>query len=99
MSRWKVRKRPVYREGPKTFWNYMGVNAVRVNVVVASSIPDGWWCAGLENTVRRAVRITTDASTFYIDDEDGFGWHKVTKGMGSARLPHRSLPVSREVAP
>jgi len=97
MSRWKPMKRPVYREGPKTFWNGEPREAKRVKVIVGSCEP-GWWCHGLENTTRNAVRVGTPGKgVFYLDDEDGSGWLKVTEGRGSPQWGHRSLPVSSEI--
>jgi hypothetical protein len=99
VSRWKPFKRPVYREGPKTFWNGTEAKCARVRVVVGAA-PPGWWCHGLENTVRQAVRVVVDGGRpFYLDDEDGLGWLKVTTHVGSPRIAHRSLPVSHEVTP
>ena len=97
MSRWKVTKRPVYRDGPKTFWNGEKRTCKQVMVIVGAAEP-GWWCAGMEGHVRKAVRVGDPGQTpFYLDNEDGSGWLKVTKGMGSPAIGHRSLPVKSEV--
>ena len=36
---------------------------------------------------------------FYLDDEDGRGWRKVTEGRGSPGYGHRSLPNDSVVMP
>jgi len=86
----------VYREGPKTFWNGEHAKCARVRVVVGP-VPSGWWCSGLEGSVRNAVRVVVGSQVFYLDDEDGSGWLKVTSGRGLPWLTHRSLPVVREL--
>lgn len=83
----------------RTYWNGHDVQAAKVSVVVGPC-PPGWWCAPLVGTVRQAVRVDTgQGSPFYLDNEDGSGWWKVTKGKGSPRYPHRSLSSAREVTP
>jgi hypothetical protein len=90
--------------GPRTYWNGERTPCRIVRVVVAQKIPSGWWCAGLEGTVREAVRVEYGASKFYLDNEShegspaGSAWGKVTGGRGSPRWGHRSLPVEREIA-
>jgi hypothetical protein len=81
-----------------TNWNGEPAEARRVSVVVAD---DGrfpaYWARELVGTVRAAVEVTYDGRTFYLDDEDGSGWAKVTVGQGSPRWGHRSLEVERVV--
>lgn len=66
-----------------------------MKVVVGKAPQPTWWCAGLEGTVREAVEVTQDGYTFYLDNEDGSGWLKVTYGLGSPQWGHSSLPVER----
>jgi hypothetical protein len=88
-------------ERPKaeTFWNGEPAVAVRVRVIVGESPMESWWCADLAGTERDAVRITYPRGTepFYIDDEGGIGWAKVTAGRGAPTVFNRGLPVAREV--
>lgn len=96
-------KKPI-PEPTGTYWNGEKAKAEVVKVVVADDIPSGWWCKGLEGTVREAVRVEYGESRFYLDNsphEDspgGDGWLKVTKGRGHPRYGHRSLPIKEEVA-
>lgn len=81
-----------------TYWNGEPCNARRVLAMVGTVPVPTWWCNGMEGTVRRAVEIRYRGSKpFYLDDEDGSGWRKVTQGRGLPSWGHRSLPVS-EVA-
>lgn len=80
----------------KTYWNGEKTPARRVIVEVGPA-PSGWWCASLTGTKREAVEVSCEGSVFYLDNEDGSGWDKVTIGRGSPRLGHKSLPVQRVV--
>lgn len=75
-----------------TFWNWEPAEARRVTVRVGKAPFATWWCAELEGTERAAVEVKYGGHTFYLDDEDGSGWAKVTTGEGSPRARHRSLP-------
>ena len=85
------------RNGQPTRWNGEPVTAVRVAVRVADApeFPE-YWARQHVNTIRQAVRVEYYGSTFYLDNEDGSGWYKVTHG-GGPRLPHRDLAVLLEV--
>jgi hypothetical protein len=80
-----------------TYWSGKRCHAVRCNVIVADADFPGYWARPFVGQVRKAVRVMTDASTFYIDNEDGSGWAKVTKGFGSPSWGHGSLAVGMEV--
>lgn len=82
----------------RTEWNGQPCRAERVTVVVADN-PNApaYWARDLVGTSRKAVRVDYDGQTFYIDDEGGAGWAKVTAG-GSPRHPHRNLTVEPEDA-
>jgi hypothetical protein len=82
-----------------TYWNWEKTPCARVLVRVIGPIPDGWWCKGLEGTVRKAVRVEYGGSKFYLDNEDMSGWLKVTAGGGSPRWGHRSLSACEEIGP
>lgn len=79
----------------KTYWNGEPTLCRRVLVVVGESPMPSWWCAGLAGTKRKAVEVHYFDEPFYLDDEDGSGWNKVTIGMGGPRTGHRSLPVAQ----
>ncbi len=75
-----------------TYWNGEPAIAQQVRVKVAVADDPHWWCAPFAGTVRDAVRVEYGHQVFFIDDEDGSGWAKVTTGHGSPRIGHRSLP-------
>ena len=83
----------------KTFWNGEPCQARRVRVLVGESERSSWWCARLVGTTREAVEVTYGGQAFYLDNEDGSGWRKVTNGKGSPQYGHKSLPVARVVEP
>ncbi|MFE6428134.1 hypothetical protein ACFVOB_22115 [Streptomyces rochei] len=76
-----------------TRWNGESCLARRITAIVSD---DGrfpaYWARDLVGTRRNAVEITYGGSTFYLDDEDGSGWAKVTSGGSPARA-QRSLTV------
>lgn len=82
----------------ETYWNGEPTHCEIVRVIVGPSPVDTWWCADLKGTEREAVRVEYQGERFYIDNEDGSGWHKVTVGQGGPWTSHRSLPVEREVS-
>lgn len=75
-----------------TYWNGERCEAKRVVVRVGTVLEPTWWCAGMEGTERKAVRVRYQGETFFIDDEDGFGWRKVTVERGGPHAAHASLP-------
>lgn len=78
----------------RTYWNGEPCHAVRVQLRV-SAPPQGlhpqYWAAEHIGQVRPAVRVVYGDQTFYIDDEAGAGWAKVTTGHGSPAVGSRSL--------
>ncbi len=78
----------------KTYWNGEPCAAERCEVIVGWSSTPTWWCADLEGTKRQAVRVHYAGNVFYLDNEDGSGWAKVTEGHGSPNVASRSLPNS-----
>jgi hypothetical protein len=78
-----------------TYWNGERCKALRVTVVVADD-PDipAYWARPLVGQRRKAVAVTYNGDTFYLDDEDGQAWAKVTIGRGSPVYGHRELSVS-----
>jgi hypothetical protein len=83
--------------GEKTYWNGELCKAEKVTVIVGPSPKPTWWCARIAGLQREAVRVEYEGEKFYLDNEDGSGWHKVTQGMGSPSVAHSSLPVEREL--
>lgn len=82
----------------RTFWNGEPTPARIVRVIVGPSPRETWWCAKLEGAEREAVEVNYHGEIFYLDNEDGSGWNKVTAGHGSPQSGHKSLPVSRIAA-
>ena len=83
-----------------TYWNGEQCQARKCSVIVGAVERPTWWCAGMEGTTRKAVRVDYGDQHFYLDDEDGGGWMKVTVGKGSPQWGHKSLPQdSKEVTP
>jgi hypothetical protein len=82
----------------QTEWNYEPCEAVRVRVIVADdTFFQLYWAREFVGQERDAVRVTqAGREPFYIDNEDGSGWHKVTHG-GGPWSSHRNLAVEREV--
>lgn len=78
----------------QTFWNYQPTPARKVRVIVGPSPHKTWWCAELEGAEREAVEVTYGGQRFYLDNEDGEGWRKVTIGRGGPDWGHGSLPVA-----
>lgn len=82
----------------RTFWNGEPTPARIVRVIVGPSPFPTWWCAELAGTEREAVEVDYHGDKFYLDNEDGSGWRKVTLGRGSPTWGHSSLPVERLAA-
>jgi hypothetical protein len=77
-----------------TYWNGQRVVARRLKGTVGES-PSGWWCSKLKGQIRQVVEVTYYDMVFYIDNQDGSGWIKVTEGRGMPDYPHKSLPISK----
>ena len=77
---------------PKTYWNGERTSARKVLIRVGKSERPTWWCADLEGQERKAVEVSYFDKPFFLDDEDGSGWRKVTEGHGSPTWGHRGLP-------
>lgn len=75
-----------------TYWNGEPTPARIVRVIVGKSLRPTWWCADLEGQEREAVEVNYHGDVFYLDNEDGSGWNKVTHGGGSPQWGHRELP-------
>lgn len=78
--------------GEPTFWNYEPCEAWRQKIKVGKAERPTFWYANLDGTTREAVGVNYHGHVFYLDNEDGSGWAKVTKGRGGPDWPHNSLP-------
>ncbi|MGW4042991.1 hypothetical protein [Streptomyces sp. NPDC004721] len=76
-----------------TEWNGEPCKARRVTAIVADDdrFP-AYWARHLVDTRRNIVEVEYGGEKFYLDDEDGSGWHKVTHG-GSPRWTHSNITI------
>lgn len=80
----------------KTYWNFEPCEARIVRIVVGNSGRfEKPWFEPYLGTIREAVEVKYYRQTFYIDNEFGVGWRKVTEGRGSPNYPHSSIDVAR----
>ena len=86
----------------QTYWNNQPCKARIVRVIIAKAERPTFWYASLEGMEREAVEISeanqAGEQPFYLDNADGSGWLKVTKGKGSMMYGHRNLAVERVIA-
>lgn len=84
------------QEQEKTYWNGEPAKANKVRVIVADN-PHAplYWARDLVGQEREAVKVVYNGAAFYLDNETGEGWAKVTLYRGSPRVPHRNLNVER----
>jgi hypothetical protein len=76
-----------------TQWHGEPCTVRRITAIVTDTgVFPAYWARDFAGTRRNAVEVTYAGGTFYIDDEGGFGWAKVTSG-GSPHLPHSSLTI------
>lgn len=76
-----------------TQWNGEPCAARRVTVIVADNTAfPMYWARRFVGMRRKAVEVHYGGDTFYLDDEDGSGWNKVTHG-GSPWWTHSNLTV------
>lgn len=80
-----------------TFWNGEPAGAERVKVLIPRHSWPKWLDADA-SPLRHAVRVRYGRQAFFIDNEDGSGWRKVTNGFGSPQYGHRSLPIGCAVS-
>jgi hypothetical protein len=76
-----------------TYWNGEPCKARLVEVTVGKAPRSTWWCADMAGTRRKAVEVEYGGTKFYLDNEDGTGWRKVTEGRGAPNYYHASIPV------
>lgn len=77
----------------ETQWNGEACTARRITATVTDNdaFPQ-YWARHLVGTRRKVVEVTYGGTTFYLDDEDGSAWNKVTHG-GSPHWGHSSITI------
>ncbi|WP_406168929.1 hypothetical protein [Streptomyces sp. NBC_00996] len=76
-----------------TQWNGEPCAARQITATVADNTAfPMYWARPFVGMRRKAVEVEYGGETFYLDDEAGEGWHKVTHG-GSPWLTHSSLTI------
>lgn len=80
-----------------TFWNGEPCKARKVKVIIGQPPRPTWWFAALVGQARDAVEVNYNGEIFYLDNDDGQGWTKVTEGKGSPWVGHKSLVIERIV--
>ncbi|WP_327403858.1 hypothetical protein OG194_29755 [Streptomyces sp. NBC_01288] len=90
---WQPQEQPPVYEQPATQWNGEPCTARRITAIVADNgnFPM-YWARHLVGTRRAIVEVTYGGATFYLDDEDGSGWNKVTHG-GSPHWTHNNITI------
>lgn len=79
------------REMPNAYWNGEPCIARRVLIRVGDCpFPQGWY-KELVGTEMRAVEVKYRDHPFYLADEDGNGWHKVTVEGGGPHRGHKPV--------
>lgn len=82
-------------------WSGYKCKARRVIIEVGEARLPTFWYAPFVGQEMRAVEITTThpfpEETFYIADEDGNGWHKVTVEGGGPHWGHLSVNAARVI--
>jgi hypothetical protein len=81
----------------KTRWNGEKCKARRVLIRVGACPLPTWWYAGLVGTEMKAVEVVYGGQTFYLADEDGNGWHKVTVEHGGPHWGHNSVDCAEVI--
>ncbi|MEV0477515.1 hypothetical protein [Streptomyces prunicolor] len=90
---WQPQQQPPVYGQSATEWNGEPCTARRITAVVADNgaFPM-YWARHLVGTRRAIVEVTYGGATFYLDDEDGSGWNKVTHG-GSPHWTHNNITI------
>jgi hypothetical protein len=81
----------------QTYWNGEPCTATRGTAEVADAPEFSmYWARDLVGQRIPVVRVNYFVHPFYLDDQDGRGWHKVTKGKGSPREGHRNVAIVQD---
>lgn len=79
----------------KTYWNGEECQAVRA-IATVEDAPEflAYWAQDFVGDRRKIVWVRYGDQEFFLDNEDGQGWKKVTEGKGSPNVGHKELKVS-----
>lgn len=75
-----------------TKWNGEPCAARQITAIVADAAFPLYWARPFVGRRRNIVEVTYGGETFYLDDEAGEGWHKVTHG-GSPWHSHSNITI------
>jgi hypothetical protein len=83
-----------------TYWNGEPCQAQKCEVEVADALQfKNYWARPLIGQRIKAVEVSVpdpDMEPFYLDNEDGEGWIKVTEGKGMWTYPHKTIEIVEE---
>jgi hypothetical protein len=75
----------------KAFWNGEPCDARKVRIRIGECpFPQGWFKSLVGQEIE-AVEVDYGGQKFYLADDDGSGWRKVTEGRGSPSYGHKSV--------
>jgi hypothetical protein len=75
----------------KGYWNGEPATFIGVTYEVTKSEGELHWQNLHVGSRRQGIQITYQGETWIIDNENGDGYYKVTKGYGSPRCGHKSI--------
>lgn len=81
------------------FWNGLETEVTQGSAIVASKTPfPEYWGKELAGQRIAVIRVNLEGVNFgggvtYLDDRNGQGTYKVTKGFGSPRWGHRDVVI------
>jgi hypothetical protein len=76
----------------KGFWNGLPAEITPVTYEIGPHTIDAalWWSKRLEGKRRQGLKVEQDGNIFFIDNEYGDGYYKVTTGKGMPEYGHKS---------
>lgn len=88
----------------QAYWNGLPTTATRGTAVVADAPEFPAYWARIQGIVGQRIPVVMvdldgvnyGGGTTYLDNRDGSGWAKVTKGMGSGRYGHRNVGIETD---
>ena len=89
--------RETFRQTFPIEWNGEEAAGRRVLIRVGECPSPTWWFKDIVGQERRAVEVIYGGETFYLDDRDGQGWHKVTCEGGGPHCGHSSLTCAEVI--
>jgi hypothetical protein len=75
----------------KYYWNNEEVSISGVNYLVTQSGTPLHWQNLHVGSTRQGIKIQYCGTSFVIDNENGDGYRKITKGRGSLQYSHKSV--------